>query len=94
MKTDKVLTVGQLKRWCDDNNISDDTPIAIYNGDYEDRALAYGVIGETKDIVNNELEPESTTETTGEHCYMRNIDIFEESGEKQLVIITDGIHCE
>lgn len=28
MKTDKVLTVGQLKRWCDDNNISDDTPIA------------------------------------------------------------------
>ena len=33
MTTENPLTIGQLKKWCEDNDISDDTPIGIYLGD-------------------------------------------------------------
>ena len=44
IKTDNPLTIGQLKKWCDDNNISDDTPIGIYMGASERGDIAFGVI--------------------------------------------------
>ena len=46
MKTDSPLTIGQLKKWCIDNNIPDDTPIGIYLGDCERGDIAFGIIAD------------------------------------------------
>lgn len=65
IKTDNPLTIGQLKKWCDDNNISDDTPIGIYMGASERGDIAFGVIGDTKDDVDDDFHVTNITETTG-----------------------------
>ena len=48
IKTGDPLTIGQLKKWCEDNNISDDTPIGIYIGESERGDVAFGVVADTK----------------------------------------------
>ena len=96
MKTDNPLTIGQLKKWCMDNNISDDAPIGIYIGTYERGDIAFGVIGDTKnEIDDEEFCVTNLSETTGEHCYMKNIgNIFEDVNASQIIMITDGFHSE
>lgn len=95
MVTDNPLTIGQLKKWCSDNKISDDTPIGIYLGDSERGSVAFGIIGDTEDEIDDNFEVSNLTETTGEHCYFKNIsDIFEESESEQIIMITDGCHSE
>ena len=81
MKTESPLTVGQFKKWCIDNNILDNTPIGVYLGDSERGDVAFCVT--------------NLTETTGEHCYFKNVaNIFDEAEAKQIVMITDGCHSE
>lgn len=93
MKTENSLTVGQLKKWLNDNNISDDTPIGIYLGDSERGSIAYGVIGETENEYDDDDEITNISETTGEHCYCKNMNCFtDETESKQVVVITDGCH--
>lgn len=95
MTTKNPLTIGQLKRWCDDNNISDDTPIGIYLGDSERGSVAFGVIGDTKSEYNDDYYVTNLTETTGEHCYFKNIvNIFDDAESDQIIMITDGYHIE
>ena len=95
IKTDNPLTIGQLKKWGDDNNISDDTPIGIYMGASERGDIAFGVIGDTKSEYNDDFYVTNLTETTGEHCYCKNIyNIFEEVNSDKIVMITDGYHSE
>lgn len=93
MKTENSLTVGQLKKWLNDNNISDDTPIGIYMGDSERGSIAFGIIGETENEYNDDDDVTNISETTGEHCYCKNINGFvDEAGSKQVIVITDGCH--
>ena len=66
MTTGNPLTIGQLKKWCEDNNISDDTPIGIYLGDSERGSVAFGVVGDTKSEYNDDYYVTNLTETTGE----------------------------
>lgn len=95
MKTDNPLTVGQLKKWCEDNNISDDTPLGIYLGDSERGDIAYGVIGDTESEINDDFYVINLSETTGEHCYCKNtFSLFNEAKSKRIVMITDGCHSE
>lgn len=95
IKTSNPLTIGQLKKWCDDNNISDDTPIGIYLGDSERGDIAFGVIGDTKSEYNDDFYVTNLTETTGEHCYCKNIySLFEDANSDKVVMITDGCHSE
>ena len=49
MTTENPLTIGQLKKWCEDNNISDDTPIGIYLGDAERGSVALALL-ETRKV--------------------------------------------
>lgn len=93
MTTENPLTIGQLKKWCDDNNISDDTPIGIYLGDSERGSVAFGVVGDTESEYNDDIT--NLTETTGEHCYFKNVaNIFDDAESDQIVMITDGYHKE
>lgn len=95
IKTSNPLTIGQLKKWCEDNNISDDTPIGIYLGDSERGDIAFGVIGDTKSEYNDDFYVTNLTETTGEHCYCKNIySLFEDANSDKVVMITDGCHSE
>ena len=95
MTTENPLTIGQLKKWCDDNNISDDTPIGIYLGDSERGSMAFGVVGDTKSEYNDDYYVTNLTETTGEHCYFKNVDnIFDDAESDQIIMITDGYHRE
>lgn len=95
IKTDNPLTIGKLKKWCDDNNISDDTPIGIYMGASERGDIAFGVIGDTKDDVDDDFHVTNITETTGKHCYCKNIySLFEEANSDKVIMITDGYHSE
>ena len=95
MRTDKPLTLGQLKKWCVDNEISDDTPIGIYLGASERGDIALGVIGDTENIYNDDDDIINLTETTGEHCYFKNIgNIFKEANSDKIIMITDGCHYE
>ena len=95
IKTDSPLTIGQFKKWCNDNNISDNTPIGIYIGASERGDIAFGVIGDTKSELNDDFYVTNLTETTGEHCYCKNIyNLFEEANSNQVVMITDGFHSE
>ena len=93
MTTENPLTIGQLKKWCDDNNISDDTPMGIYLGDSERGSVAFGVVGDTESEYNDDIT--NLTETTGEHCYFKNVaNIFDDAESDQIVMITDGYHKE
>lgn len=93
MTTENPLTIGQLKKWCDDNNISDDTPIGIYLGDSERGSVAFGVVGDTESEYDDDYEVSNLTETTGEHCYFKNVsNIFDEVESDQIIMITDGYH--
>lgn len=95
MKTDNPLTIGQLKKWCIDNNISDDTPIGIYLGDCERGDIAFGIIGDTKSEYNDDYYVANLTEITGEHCYFKNVfNIFEDADSDRIIMITDGYHSE
>lgn len=95
IKTGNPLTIGQLKRWCEDNNISDDTPIGIYIGASERGDVAFGVIGDTKSEINDDFYVTNLTESTGEHCYCKNMySLFEEANSDRVVMITDGYHSE
>ena len=95
MTTENPLTIGQLKKWCDDNNISDGTPIGIYLGDSERGSMAFGVVGDTKSEYNDDYYVRNLTETTGEHCYFKNVaDIFDDAESDQIIMITDGYHSE
>ena len=95
MTTENPLTIGQLKKWCDDNNISDGTPIGIYLGDSERGSMAFGVVGDTKSEYNDDYYVTNLTETTGEHCYFKNVaDIFDDAESDQIIMITDGYHSE
>lgn len=95
MKTDNPLTIGQLKKWCTDNHISDDTPIGIYLGDSERGSVAFGIVGDTENEYNDDYYAINLTETTGEHCYFKNIsNIFDEAESDQIIMITDGCHSE
>lgn len=95
MKTDNPLTVGQFKKWCNNNNISDDTPIGIYMGASERGDMSFGVIGDTRSEWNDDFYETNLTEVTGKHCYCKNVyDLFEEAKSDQIVMITDGYHNE
>lgn len=95
MKTESPLTVGQFKKWCIDNNILDNTPIGVYLGDSERGDVAFGVIADTKSEFDDDFCVTNLTETTGEHCYFKNVaNIFDEAEAKQIVMITDGCHSE
>lgn len=95
MKTNNPLTIGQLKKWCIDNHIPDDTPIGIYLGASEKGDVAFGIIGDTKSEYNDDFYVTNLTETTGEHCYFKNIsNIFDEAESDQIIMITDGCHSE
>lgn len=95
MRTDKPLTIGQLKKWCNDNEISDDTPIGIYLGDSERGDIAFGVIGDTANVYNDDDDIINLTETTGEHCYFKNVcNIFNKVNSDKIIMITDGYHSE
>lgn len=48
MKVKIPLTIGQLKKWCTDNNLSDDTSLGIYLGDSNRGSVAYGIVAETE----------------------------------------------
>lgn len=94
IKTENPLTIGQLKKWCD-NNISDDTPIGIYLGESERGDIAFGVIRNTKSEYNDDFYVTNLMETTGEHCYCKNIyNLFEDANSDKVVMITDGCHSE
>ena len=93
MTTENPLTVGQLKKWCEDNNISDDTPIGIYLGNSERGGVAFGVVGDTKNEYNDNYFITNLTETTGEHCYFKNVaNIFDDAESDQIIMITNGYH--
>ena len=95
MTTENPLTIGQLKKWCEDNNISDDTPIGIYLGDSERGSMAFGVVRDTKSEYNDDYYVTNLTEITGEHCYFKNIaNIFDDAESDQIIMITDGYHSE
>ena len=95
MRVKEPLTIGQFKKWCFNNNISDDTPIGIYLGDSERGDIAFGVIGDTKNIFDDDDCIVNFSETTGEHCYCKNVrNIFKEAKSSQIVMITDGYHSE
>lgn len=95
IKTENPLTVGQFKKWCNDNNISDDTPIGIYSGASERGDIAFGVVADTPSENNDDFCVTNLTETTGEHCYCKNLySLFEEADSKKVVMITDGCHSE
>lgn len=95
MRTKNPLTIGQLKKWCEDNDISDDTPIGIYLGDSERGSVAFGVVGDTKSEYNDDYYVTNLTETTGEHCYFKNVaNIFDDAEFDQIIMITDGYHSE
>lgn len=95
IKTGDPLTIGQLKKWCEDNNISDDTPIGIYIGASERGDVAFGVVADTKSEYNDDFYVANLTETTGEHCYCKNIyNLFDEVNSDKVVMITDGYHSE
>ena len=95
MTTENPLTIGQLKKWCDDNNISDDTPIGIYLGDSERGSVAFGVVGDTESEYNDDYYVTNLTETTGEHCYFKDVaNIFDDAESDQIIMITDGYHRE
>ena len=95
IKTGDPLTIGQLKKWCEDNNISDDTPIGIYIGASERGDVAFGVVADTKSEYNDDFYVVNLTETTGEHCYCKNIyNLFDEVNSDKVVMITDGYHSE
>ena len=95
MKTNKPLTVGQLVNWFKDNNISDDTPIGIHIGNENASEISFGVIGDTECEVNDDGCVINMTETTGEHCVDYTWgNIFEETGCKQTIFMTDGVYEE
>ena len=95
IKTENPLTIGQLKKWCNDHNISDETPIGIYIGSSERGDIAFGVIRDTKSEYNDDFYVTNLTEITGEHCYCKNIyNLFEEANSDKVVMITDGYHSE
>ena len=95
MTTENPLTIGQLKKWCENNNISDDTPIGIYLGDSERGSMAFGVVGDTESEYNDDCYVTNLTETTGEHCYFKNVaNIFDDAESDQIIMITDGCHSE
>ena len=95
MKTNKPLTVGQFIRWCEDNNVSKNTPIGIYFGDMEIADLTLGVVGDTECEIDDDDNIINMSETTGEHCFISNYNnIFEETNNKQIVFLTNGQHEE
>ena len=98
MKTAKVLTIGELKQWCERKGIPDNTPIGIYCGETESGHLAYGVVGETEDEIDIETSgPINVTEITGEHCYLANNSIqamLKDAETERIIMITDGNHEE
>lgn len=63
------MTVGNLKRWYEENKVSDDTPIGIYIGDSERGAVAYGVIGDTEEVIDEKTFEPIRTELSSQHCY-------------------------
>ena len=91
MIKDKCLTVGDFKKWIEQYDIADDTPIWIYIGDSERGSAAYGIIGETKEIIDDNYEP-VLTELTGEHCYCKDGSLIDDV--KFIVMIIDGYHYE
>lgn len=95
IKTENPLTVGEFKKWCDDNKISDDTPIGIYLGVSERGDMAFGVVADTENEIDDDFYVANLTETTGEHCYCKNLyNLFKDASAKQVVMITDGCHSE
>lgn len=92
IKEDKYLTVGDFKKWIEQYDIPDGTPIGIYIGDYERGSGAYGIIGETESIEDENYEP-VLTELTGEHCYCKDRSLIDDD-VKFMVMITDGCHYE
>ena len=48
MDINNPLTIGKLKKWCEENNISDDAPIGIYMGAIERGSVSFEVIGDTQ----------------------------------------------
>ena len=74
---------------------SDDTPIGIYIGASERGDVAFGVVADTKSEYNDDFYVANLTETTGEHCYCKNIyNLFDEVNSDKVVMITDGYHSE
>ena len=88
------LTVRELKRWLDNNHISDDIPIGIYLGDYEKGSVAYGIIGDSWNKYDEEDNVTNYTETTGEHCYCSNTMMLRKAKTDKMIVITDGLHIE
>lgn len=89
MKSNKILTLRQIINWAQENNISLDTPVECYYGDYESHFEALGIVYETTcpEDENGDMDYDKFSEVVGEHCYCKDGEV-----EHNHIVITDGQH--